>query len=232
MQVYLAKPGGQKQGPFTLEQLKKDLAAHKYDDGDFWAWHDGLPEWKPLYEIPGISIRPGSTASASSSINPGSHPEPVLIDSASGKTLSTTASEPGISTPALEVSPASDADSRIASGRPVTALAHIFVLTTGDNPEVFASPSIGAMLEQTVGCAVAEVRKSVPVDIIIKAKTSAMQSLCGGSVPDSVWRTLSGIAAPISSQAQDGMLHLCLRTFPSESQDVVALLAFYRNDGE
>ena len=32
MQIHLSKPGGQKEGPYTLEQIKQDLAANKYRD--------------------------------------------------------------------------------------------------------------------------------------------------------------------------------------------------------
>jgi len=55
MQIYLSKPGGQREGPYTLEQIVQDLAANKYRDTDYWAWHEGRPEWVPLYLLPGIS---------------------------------------------------------------------------------------------------------------------------------------------------------------------------------
>ena len=41
--IYLAKPGGQKEGPYTLEQINHALATKKYGEADFWAWHEGLP---------------------------------------------------------------------------------------------------------------------------------------------------------------------------------------------
>ena len=53
-EIYLAKPNGQKEGPFTLDQINLALAARKYRSGDYWAWHKGLPEWVPLYDIEGI----------------------------------------------------------------------------------------------------------------------------------------------------------------------------------
>ena len=55
MQIYLSTPGGQREGPYTLEQIVQDLAANKYRDTDYWAWHEGLPEWVPLYQLPGIA---------------------------------------------------------------------------------------------------------------------------------------------------------------------------------
>ncbi len=55
MLIHLSKPGGQREGPYTLEQIIRDLAANKYHDTDYWAWHEGLTEWVPLYLLPGIA---------------------------------------------------------------------------------------------------------------------------------------------------------------------------------
>ena len=54
MQIYLVKPGGQREGPFSLEEINRDLAARKYRDTDYWAWYEGLTDWVPLHSIPGI----------------------------------------------------------------------------------------------------------------------------------------------------------------------------------
>src|SRR5436190_17415426 len=61
MQLYLAKPGGQKIGPFTLDQINRGLANKKYREDEYWAWHDGLTEWTPLHMVPGISAKAGLT---------------------------------------------------------------------------------------------------------------------------------------------------------------------------
>ena len=50
-QVYLARPGGRREGPYTMEKVRQDLAARSYRDTDYWAWHDGLPAWVPLYAL-------------------------------------------------------------------------------------------------------------------------------------------------------------------------------------
>ena len=60
--IYLAKPGGQREGPYTLEQINHDLATKKYRDEDFWAWHEGLPSWMPLYSLPGVSAKAATAA--------------------------------------------------------------------------------------------------------------------------------------------------------------------------
>lgn len=54
LEVHLAKPGGNREGPFSLDQVNRALAAGEYRSGDCWAWHKGLPEWVPLYEVKGI----------------------------------------------------------------------------------------------------------------------------------------------------------------------------------
>jgi len=80
MQIHLSKPGGQREGPFTLEQIVHDLAAHKYRDTDYWAWHEGLPEWVPLYALPGVS---GTTEAAPGPAAP-SEPEELITPAKPG----------------------------------------------------------------------------------------------------------------------------------------------------
>src|SRR5512137_878148 len=61
MQLYLAKPGGPKEGPYSLENINADLAARRYRDDDYWAWHIGLTDWVPLYSIGGVAGAPDTT---------------------------------------------------------------------------------------------------------------------------------------------------------------------------
>lgn len=51
MQIYLARPGGDREGPFSLQEILEALQQGKYRENDFWAWYDGLPEWMPLHEV-------------------------------------------------------------------------------------------------------------------------------------------------------------------------------------
>jgi hypothetical protein len=62
IQIHLSKPGGHQEGPYTLEQINRDLATGKYRDTDYWAWHEGLTEWVPLYALPGVSATGASVA--------------------------------------------------------------------------------------------------------------------------------------------------------------------------
>jgi hypothetical protein len=54
MQIYIAKPGGQKEGPFTVDQINRDLVSKRIRESDYWAWYEGLPQWMPLHAVPGI----------------------------------------------------------------------------------------------------------------------------------------------------------------------------------
>jgi hypothetical protein len=62
MQIHLSKPGGQREGPFTIDQINRDLANRKYRDADYWAWYEGLDAWVPLHSVPGVLILPESPA--------------------------------------------------------------------------------------------------------------------------------------------------------------------------
>jgi len=80
MQIYIAKPGSSKEGPFSLDQINRDLAARKYTDNDYWAWHEGLPQWVPLYEIPGVSSK-AAPFSAPKPAPASPSPQPASISS-------------------------------------------------------------------------------------------------------------------------------------------------------
>jgi hypothetical protein len=79
MQIYLAKPGGQKEGPFTLDQINRDLAAKKYGGNDYWAWYEGLPSWMPLHSLPGVTGKapPVVPAAAPGPVQPSAPPKAV-----------------------------------------------------------------------------------------------------------------------------------------------------------
>lgn len=62
MQIHLSKPGGQREGPFTVEEINRDLAARRYGDNDYWAWYEGLNSWVPLHSVPGVRAPTSSTA--------------------------------------------------------------------------------------------------------------------------------------------------------------------------
>ncbi|HEV2211121.1 MAG TPA: GYF domain-containing protein [Verrucomicrobiae bacterium] len=65
LQVHLARPGGEREGPFTLDQINERLTAKRIQVSDYWAWHEGLSNWVPLYEIEGVTkVAEGSAATS------------------------------------------------------------------------------------------------------------------------------------------------------------------------
>jgi uncharacterized RDD family membrane protein YckC len=53
MQIHLARDG-QRMGPFPLEEVNRQLAAGSLRLSDL-AWYEGIPNWVPLGQVPGVS---------------------------------------------------------------------------------------------------------------------------------------------------------------------------------
>ncbi len=228
--IYLAKPGGQREGPYTLEQINHDLATKKYREEDFWAWHEGLPSWMPLYALPGVSAKVATVAV------PESEPQPVAPktepEAATEVEAQTTAPAAKSTASKVEVerepeAPKTVATPSMSSGKPFSALEQIFVLTTGEGPSAFKSDVTTAMLVEAVGETLDNIRSKVPVDVIGRADAAVLKTIRAGSIPDSAWRVLFAIKPAIAQQAQDGAYHLCVRAFPVESNEAVALFLLY-----
>ena len=83
------------------------------------------------------------------------------------------------------------------------------------------------MLVEAVGETLDQIRSKVPVDVIGRADAAVLKTIRAGSIPDSVWRVLFAIKPTIAQQAQDGAYHLCVRAFPVESNEAVALFLLY-----
>src|ERR1051326_7922162 len=81
MEIYLSKPGSNREGPYTLDQINTDLAARKYNDSDYWAWYEGLEAWVPLYSIPGIVDSPKAAPAAAAEPSPYEQPIPAELES-------------------------------------------------------------------------------------------------------------------------------------------------------
>jgi hypothetical protein len=56
MQIFVHRDN-QQLGPYTLDQVNCDLAAGRLNGSDL-AWHDGIPNWIPLSQIPGVAAAP------------------------------------------------------------------------------------------------------------------------------------------------------------------------------
>src|SRR6266436_4160055 len=149
MQIHLSKPNGQREGPFTLEQINRDLASKKYSDTDYWAWYEGLDAWVPLHTVPGISVL-------------GEHPPESFAVSEAGPAVEQTSSAGRAASPAsTETSEAA----QVFSGMPSEALEQIFVFTSGEGPAVMKSAVTTVMLQTVTGADLAAMREKVPRDV-------------------------------------------------------------------
>jgi hypothetical protein len=220
MQIHLSKPGGLREGPFTIEQINKDLTSKKYEDGDYWAWYEGLTEWIPLHSVPGIASR----------TTPAAQPPPVPMP----RPAPAVQPKPAAPAPAQETAPAPQAQAappslnqQLSSGMPFDALEHIFLLTTGDAPTASRSPVTTGVLEGATGEKLDNIREKIRRDVI--GKCDFLEKLRGGgSLPDNVWRALANLNPELIQRARGGSHKVCVRTFQAENQDLVTLLLFYR----
>ena len=57
---------GEPIGPYSREKAEKYFADGQLLPTD-WGWHDGMDEWKPLYEVLGVEVSPGPGAGAAAS---------------------------------------------------------------------------------------------------------------------------------------------------------------------
>jgi len=210
MQIHLSKPNGQREGPYTLEQINHDLAAKKYSDTDYWAWYEGLDAWVPLHTVPGISILPDQP------------PEPLtLLEAAPDVERS---SPPGR---AAAITPTETPEaSQVFSGMPSEALEQIFVFTSGEGPVVMKSPVTTVMLQTVTGADLATMREKVPRDVFGRCDI-AERLRRESNVPGSAWKAMSALKPALVQQAREGAYRICVRTFSIENNDVVALFLFY-----
>jgi hypothetical protein len=206
MQIHLAKPGGERLGPYTLEQVNKDLAGKKYSDSDYWAWYDGADAWVPLYSVPGIVLGGASSQSASSG-------------SASAAATSAARAEP-------EPQAAEPAAAQLASGMPFEALQQIFIFTTGEGQAFTKSPMAVAVLQKIIGAEWAKIREKVPRDVFGRCDIGAKLRQ-QGKIPEAAWRAMSALKPELVQQAKSGGLRTCVRSFSIEGGGVVAVFLFY-----
>jgi hypothetical protein len=210
MEIHLAKPGGERQGPFTLEQLNRDLAVKKYTDAEFWAWYDGADAWVPLYSVPGIL---GTAATAAAAV------KPVAPEQSAAPTAP------------VETQPQEDetAIAKLASGMPFETLEHIFIFTSGEGPDLLKSPVSTALIEKIVGEKWAVIREKVRRDVF--GRCDIGQKLrAEGKVPESAWRAMSALKPELIQQARAGAFRTTVRTFSLDSVGVAAVFLFYRKE--
>jgi hypothetical protein len=220
MQIYLSKPSGQREGPYTVEQINGDLAARKYREADYWAWYEGLESWVPLHSVPGVTPLSPADAAAAAAKPPVEEPgistdlqssKPMVAPAALGTEESGQVLPPG---------------KQISSGVPATALEHIFVFTSGEGPATMQSPVTAVMVQEITGEDLESLRARVGRDVFGRCDIGDRLRQ-EGSVPSSAWRAMSSLKPELVQQARDGAYHICVRTFTVEPNNVVAVFLFY-----
>ncbi len=222
MQIHLSRPGGQHEGPFTLEQINQDLASNKYSDSDYWAWYEGLKEWIPLYEVPGIfdvSIE-ANTHEGHTVVFP-RQKQPAGAATKPAQPL-TTAAAPSLQPKQAPV----PAKPRISAGLPFEALEQIFVVTNGEGEVVARSPVTTGMLHDIIGEDLEKIRLGIPRSVI--GRCQVLERLQHeGLIPDSLWRAMAASKPDLVQQARAGGHRLVVRLFPLESGELIGILLFY-----
>jgi hypothetical protein len=252
MQIYLAKPGGQKEGPFTLDQINNDLAAKKYGGNDYWAWYEGLPSWMPLHSLPGVTgravaVAPAAAPQPSQAAEPPkaiqapppkpaapvviapveAKPEPKPAEPPKPAEVAEAAPAPATPAPASELADPAAPLMTAPSGLPFSALEQVFIFTTGEGRSVFESQLASHKLEDATGEAVEKIREMVQVNVVGRVD-AGVEMMNDGSIPDKAWRAISAIKPEIAERAKAGAYDYCVRTVLSENNDVVTLLLFYK----
>jgi hypothetical protein len=218
MEIHLCKPGGQREGPYTLEQINEALAAGRYRGSDYWAWHSGLAEWVPLYSVGGVLDRADVAAGYDMQ-----HLDAASVKQAQGEPAEalTPAAEESLTsegTPGTERIP-------LDSGMPFSALEHIFILTTGEAREAARSQETVRILESVIGTDWETIRQVVPRDAI--SQCTQLEGLSREAIPALIWRTLTAFKPNLLAQAKQGTHRICVRRFRIETGDLVAVFLFY-----
>lgn len=258
MKIHLSKPGGQREGPFTVEQINSDLAAKKYQDTDYWAWHEGLSDWVPLHSVQGVSLGAGSTDAMGANcgrVECADAGETVVLEQASAPS-STTFSIAHGNEPAR---PEDAADTLVLEPETAAAPEALASVQPAAEPEEIP-PSLerqlfsgmpfaalehifilttgegeaGSHSEITRG--MLEAVTGEELDTIrhhvprhVITHCSFLEKLRGGGpVPEAACRAVARFNPEIVQQAREGQFRICARSFPIEIGDMVTLFLFYR----
>jgi hypothetical protein len=213
MDIHLARPGGEREGPFSLEQINANLASGKFEDSDYWAWYEGLDSWVPLHQIPGIVNAPAPRPEAITS-------EPLAAPKGDTHIIHRHKSD----TP-----PENKAPSKLFSGISVQALEQIFVFTNGEGPVAMQSSVTLQLLQEIIGADFAGILNQAPRDVFGRCSVPA-QLAEQGRVPASAWRAMSALRPQLIQQAKDGAYRICVRTFETETGQKVAAFLLYNKE--
>jgi hypothetical protein len=217
MKIHLAKPGGEREGPFTVEEINAGLAQNRFRGTDYWAWYEGLQSWVPLHEIPGINEDSAPPAKASEKATPDLAPAAADTSVIAKKAPAPESQKSSAATPAK---------SQLGSGLPAEALEQVFIFTDGEGPETMRSPFTSALLEQVIGVSLEAVRDHVTRSVFGKCNI-ALRLRQDSRVPGSAWEAISAINADLVKQTHEGAYKVCVRTFDTDTGQKVAAFLFY-----
>jgi hypothetical protein len=220
MEIHLSKPGGEREGPYTLEQINAGLAQKKYRDTDYWAWYEGLESWVPLHQIPGVVqsmetemiVRAPELPASSSNLAAPEEDTQLIFSKAVASPKQPTAG--------------GRSDSSLQSGMPIASLEHIFIFTDGEGPHAMRSHITGMILQEITGADLESIRKQASREVF--GRCNIPQQLAAQQrVPDSAWRAVSALKPELAQHARDGRCRICIRSFEIESGQKVAAFLFY-----
>ena len=220
MQIHLSKPGGQREGPYTVEQINRDLNSKRYRDTDYWAWYEGLEAWVPLHSVPGVKLPADAQADTPAKLQEAPYPTPLQAAKPSAAAAQAISQDPA--DPELEGAGAKE----IASGMPASALEQMFVFTSGEGPATMLSPVTALTVKEVTGEDLESLRARVPRDVFGRCNIGERLRR-EGTVPSSAWRAMSSLKPEVVQRAREGKFRICVRTFTVEPNDVVALFLFY-----
>src|SRR5262249_7548561 len=180
-------------GPFSLEEIKRDLANQRYQDSDYWAWYEGLDSWVPLHELERLlpATDPGSPSDTP--VSEEEHTAPA--ESAAAAECGQAEQEPGPGIP---------------SGLPFAALEQMFVFTSGEGRTVMESPITRDLCQKVIGEDWARIRDTVPRDVFGRCNIGE-QLRRDGSVPSSAWKAMSALKPDIINGARGGAYRVGVR---------------------
>ena len=216
MQIHLSRPGGQREGPFTVDQINADLAAKKYQDTDYWAWYEGLEAWVPLHSVPGVITLQGRGTAPAAPV-----PPPAKLEEAPRPAAAAVGE--------AAAGPAVESTKQVSSGMPAAALEQMFIFTSGEGPSTMKSPLTAVMVKEVTGETLESLRERVPRDVFGRCDIGDRLRK-EGEVPASAWKAMSSLKPDIVSRAKEGAYRICVRTFNVDPSDVVALFLFYNKE--
>src|ERR1700731_4434777 len=88
MQIHIAR-NGQKMGPFSLEEVNRQLAAGTLSLSDL-AWYEGAAGWAALSTVPGVSAGAAASTPAAAVAAAASGSTPAVTPPASGPVVPAT----------------------------------------------------------------------------------------------------------------------------------------------